>query len=561
MGNLTSLHTSLSNGPSLTYVPDALNRRAQVANGTLTTAYGWDNAGNLTSVQLPNTQTVTNGYDTLNRLNSVTVGSMASFGYTLGAAGNKTAVTEQSGRAVSWGYSNLYQLNSEAVTGGAVNGTSGYGYDGAGNRLNRTSTLAGITGQTYTPNTTDELGGEGYDGNGNVTSSGSNTYTYNSLGRLTSATVGGVSTAYTYDGDGILESKTTNNVTTQFLTDGGVLNGYPQVLAEVVGGSVARSYTYGLTRIFMTDVASGKTRYFGTDGAGSTRVLMDESGNVTDTFDWAADGILVNHTGTTVCPFGFQGEYADADTGLVYLRARWMNPQMGRFMGMDGFEGDNEDPLSQNKYAFVKGEGGVNRMDPTGQYDIGSEMMAVGVASVISYTIMETGFQIVKHIGLPASFRVLSGRGEQFIKSWEQKRLKLYTDATGNATIGYGHLVEPDHEEEFKNGITDSRANGLFYEDWMNKAHIPMTSALTVSLSQSEYDSWASLYFNIGEAGIAETRTLRYFNAGQKDQAAQEWLGFSHGMVDGQSVTLSGLLARRQAEVNILLRGTYVDHQ
>ena len=253
---------------------------------------------------------------------------------------------------------------------------------------------------TWKPLCAVELSAETYDGNGSVTGSGGNTYAYNSLGRLTSATVNGVATTYVYDGDGILVSKTTNGVTTKFLTDGGVLNGYPQVLAEVVNGSVVRSYSYGLNRISMTDVTAGKTYYFGTDGAGSTRALMDEAGVVTDTFDWAADGILLNHTGTTVCPFGFQGEYTDGDTGLVYLRARWMNPQTGRFMGMDTYEGAKKDPLGLNKYEFVKGDGGVNRMDPSGQSSIAEVSTASAVQGVLSNEALVHFLGAVSALGL-----------------------------------------------------------------------------------------------------------------------------------------------------------------
>ena len=31
--------------------------------------------------------------------------------------------------------------------------------------------------------------------------------------------------------------------------------------------------------------------------------------------------------------FGFTGEQFDAETGLIYLRARYLDPQLGRFLG------------------------------------------------------------------------------------------------------------------------------------------------------------------------------------------------------------------------------------
>jgi RHS repeat-associated protein len=65
----------------------------------------------------------------------------------------------------------------------------------------------------------------------------------------------------------------------------------------------------------------------------------------------------------------FQGEYMDGDLGLYWLRARWMNPQTGEFMTMDGYEGDQADPTSLHKYAFTYWDGGVNKSDPTGHDD------------------------------------------------------------------------------------------------------------------------------------------------------------------------------------------------
>jgi len=62
-------------------------------------------------------------------------------------------------------------------------------------------------------------------------------------------------------------------------------------------------------------------------------------------------------------------EYRDSDTGLIYLRARWMNPTLGRFQSMDSDEGENDDPLSLHKYTFASGDP-QDRIDPSGHDDI-----------------------------------------------------------------------------------------------------------------------------------------------------------------------------------------------
>jgi hypothetical protein len=52
-----------------------------------------------------------------------------------------------------------------------------------------------------------------------------------------------------YDGDGNRVAKTVGGVTTRYLVDDLDPTGYAQVVEEVVGGLVQRTYTYGLSRI------------------------------------------------------------------------------------------------------------------------------------------------------------------------------------------------------------------------------------------------------------------------------------------------------------------------
>jgi RHS repeat-associated protein len=62
--------------------------------------------------------------------------------------------------------------------------------------------------------------------------------------------------------------------------------------------------------------------------------------------------------------FGFTGEYTDAD-GLLFLRARYYNPLVGRFFQRDTWEGDNQQPQSINLYMYVEGNV-INWVDPSG---------------------------------------------------------------------------------------------------------------------------------------------------------------------------------------------------
>jgi RHS repeat-associated protein len=61
-----------------------------------------------------------------------------------------------------------------------------------------------------------------------------------------------------------------------------------------------------------------------------------------------------------------RGEQFDSDLGLYYLRARYYNPQTGRFLSRDPEDGNPNDPASLHKYLYAGGDP-VNAMDPTGR--------------------------------------------------------------------------------------------------------------------------------------------------------------------------------------------------
>jgi hypothetical protein len=55
---------------------------------------------------------------------------------------------------------------------------------------------------------------------------------------------------------------------------------------------------------------------------------------------------------------------------LYYLRARYHNPDTGRFWSTDNYEGDNSDPASLHKYTYSQNNP-VNGCDPSGHDEIG----------------------------------------------------------------------------------------------------------------------------------------------------------------------------------------------
>jgi RHS repeat-associated protein len=205
-----------------------------------------------------------------------------------------------------------------------------------------------------------------YDASGNTTFTGGNTYAYNSWLRLVSMNGGQVTLAY--NGLGQLVSKTVRGVTRQYLIDDLSPTGYPQVVADVVNGQIRRIYTYGLERISELQMVNNAptASFYQYDGRGTVRMLTNSAGAVTDSYEYDAYGNLFTKQGSTPNNYLYRGEQFDSDLGLYYLRARYYNPNTGRFMSRDPEDGDQTDPKTLHKYLYTGGDP-VNGWDPTGR--------------------------------------------------------------------------------------------------------------------------------------------------------------------------------------------------
>lgn len=58
-------------------------------------------------------------------------------------------------------------------------------------------------------------------------------------------------------------------------------------------------------------------------------------------------------------------KYYDKETEEVYLRARYYQPVVGRFLTRDTYTGEEDEPLSLHLYTYCENDG-VNQVDPSG---------------------------------------------------------------------------------------------------------------------------------------------------------------------------------------------------
>ena len=180
---------------------------------------------------------------------------------------------------------------------------------------------------------------------------------YDQANRLTSATVAGVTESYAYDGDGVRFSRQVGaGPVTRYVSD--VNTALPVTLDD---GS--RTYVWGIGLAY---ALSGSTlEVYHTDRLGSVRAITDASGAIIATYRSDEFGIPTATTGTSSQPFTFTGEPRDA-TGLSYLRARYYDATLGRFMGRDTWAGIGALPSSLNRHIYAGNNPG-SHSDPSGQ--------------------------------------------------------------------------------------------------------------------------------------------------------------------------------------------------
>ncbi|MGI8550402.1 MAG: RHS repeat-associated core domain-containing protein [Dehalococcoidia bacterium] len=271
----------------------------------------------LASTSPPATQSY--GYTAVNQLKSVNQGA-----YTYDPADNLTQLTSGAGLA--------YDAANELTALTAGTQTTSFTVDPRGNR----------TGMTPP--------------NGRPVS-----YAYDQANRLTtySNPNGGATASYAYNGDGLRVRKTVGSSTQPFVWD--LAEDLPLLLKD---GSTSFIYGPGGQPLEQIDVA-GMVLYFHHDQLGSTRLLTDATGMPVATYSYDAYGNLTSHNGAAGTTLTYAGQYTDAESGLLYLRARYYDPATARFISRDPFPALDTVPHSINRYVYA-GNSPISLTDPTG---------------------------------------------------------------------------------------------------------------------------------------------------------------------------------------------------
>ena len=396
---------------SLSYEYDGSSRLISVkdSEGNRAVSYAYDTEGSLSERQAANGLKTTYGYDYQNRLTSMTnetgKGVVSKYSSTYLKNGQKaeevSTVMDKNGKSTkktaAYTYDMLGRITRETKTGKE---DISYTYDANNNRKQMT---IGNKTTAYQYNKNDELLRTDTlhtdtekndvviyknDKNGNQLAAvnrseipaeakdtsyidvdvtlGDNQLNdnvvnhYNALNQLTETLTKNYKVSFTYDAEGLRTGKMVNGEKTVYVWDG------DQVVMELSkGGAVQKRYIRGNDLVYADKGENTEKTYYVTDMHGNVVQLLDEAGNVTKTYEYDSFGNEVKPEKKDENPYRYCGEYYDKETEEVYLRARYYEPGVGRFITRDTYTGESDEPLSLHLYTYCENDG-VNAWDPSG---------------------------------------------------------------------------------------------------------------------------------------------------------------------------------------------------
>lgn len=370
----------------------------------------------ITYLAYANGVSTTNTFDPtkLYRLTNKTTGKAGTtfqdIDYTYDAVGNITDIVDAGGtgggKTLAMTYDYLHRLSTLSASSMAT-GSSSYTQNFFYNEIGNIVKVTGTGGTTYSstqyngssttssyanPHAATKIGGvnRSYDRNGNMTGNGTLTNTWNYKNQLTQSVNGSVTSTFIYDTSGTRLSLATSSG--QLIT--------PNANYEVQGTSKRRMIYLGDQLIASIEDNNGtiNPNYVHTDHLNGSSVITNASSTQIELTDYYAFG--EQRVDLTTTSFKekrkYTGHMHDDDTGLEYVKARYLNSAYNRFISQDGvFQaiGDEnkiielggkdlsvflKDPQSLNSYSYARNNP-YKYTDPTGNVI----ETAVDIASVI----------------------------------------------------------------------------------------------------------------------------------------------------------------------------------
>jgi len=271
------------NGKTINYSYDGFNRVTGTSYNGYSNTYSYDKNGNCLSIN-----NATYGYDGLNRLTSVSF-SGKTITYTYRKDSQLQKVTYPNGMTTEYGYDAVGRLTSKTtkLNGTVIAGYS-YTLDKVGNITSQTTQepysnmLLTNENTSYTYNSGNRITKAGdisfsFDANGNTTKRGSEAYVWDDLDRLTRAG----STAIEYDPLGLIAKYGDITFTTDPLGMGNVLSDSKSGAQYIYGNGLEARVKNGVVSYYVTDMRGSVVAIVDNNGNVTHKYQYDEFGKVT----------------------------------------------------------------------------------------------------------------------------------------------------------------------------------------------------------------------------------------------------------------------------------------
>ena len=189
-----------------------------------------------------------------------------------------------------------------------------------------------------------------YDAIGNMLTRGNTTYSW-TLGRKLAAVDNGKKIQYFYDHTGSRTKKVVDGVATEYRMAGDLL------MSETTNGQTMW-FTYDSNANLFSMVTGGKHYFYQRNLQNDIIALVDESGDTVVNYTYDSWGKVLSITGSRkdtigqLNPFRYRGYYYDKETGMYYLKNRYYDPELRRFICADGQV--NSGSLGKNMYAYCE---------------------------------------------------------------------------------------------------------------------------------------------------------------------------------------------------------------
>ncbi len=457
--NHNNLLSETNNNGSITYEYDALNRLTKTTDYfDNQVEYEYDLNSNVTKITYLNNKEVNYVYDDDNLLHSVEDWNGNITVYTYRDDGLLSKIENSNGTYCDYGYDAAGRMISQSWKKSNEDIICAYTFtlDAMGNHIeevkNEPFAASGLTSENvnYNYNNVNQIQTAGsttfnHDSNGNILSKTGTSFVYNQYNQLTD--VSGTLTAhYEYDAAGNRRKSQVEGVEKRYVLD---VLGMSRVLIETdANNNPLYYYVYGLGLVSRID-ASEQTRTYHYDYRGSTIAMTDASENITHQYEYNDFGQILQSTEADFNAYRYVGKSGVAyeSDDLYFMRARYYDPSLGRFL--------SEDPIwSTNLYPYADNNP-IGFVDPKGE-----SALEGAVYSAATTTIMNSP-KIIKNtvLGFTGVFVAIHG-----LITKDQEEVLAAGMALDDASKGLRDVTVDIWKSGFEGAIEGKITSGIGFQ-------------------------------------------------------------------------------------------------